>query len=275
MTFGLKIFLLTAISCLSACRYGPNTDDLSVSSHSHVVGGREAPQHAYPFMVSIFGESSRQTICGGSLIAPKVVLTAAHCLSEVWFPASKYSIRIGKHNMIQKEDSEETIKIAKIVTHPDFSAGDRGFKNDIALIFLREKSKFAPIKLNRNHALPESGSMLRVIGWGFIHEEAFYIPQNTLLEVDLPVVDNETCRGLNREFDIQESQLCAGYLDGNTKKDACNGDSGGPLFSPDGERFLFGIISGGSGCARPKLPAFYTRVSHYVDWIERKIGPLP
>jgi secreted trypsin-like serine protease len=176
--------------------------------------------------------------------------------------------------MYMFEDGEELIKIDKITMHDGFSSTARGLANDIALVFLEEPSKFAPIKLNRDPELPVSGSMLRLLGWGRI-DEVIGRPQWTLREVDLPVVDNQTCARANDGLEIHDHNICAGYMDGQTEKGSCKGDSGGPLFSAEGDKSLVGIVSGGRGCARLNTPSFYTRVSSFIKWIEDRTGPLP
>lgn len=258
-------FLLGAGACM------PRVSDSLVN----VVGGQTATPHAYPFMVSIFSERKQQTICGGSLIAPKVVLTAAHCFESSWFPGWQHKVRIGKHDMSKQEEGEESLTIAKVKIHPAFGMSERGLRNDVALVFLKESSRFKPIRFNRATQEPPPNSLQRVIGWGLIHEEAFFLPQYQLLQVDLPIVDNSTCAKLNRQFDIEDHQLCAGYIDGRTRKDACQGDSGGPIFAPTSDPVLFGVVSSGDGCAHLDKPGVYTRVSAYVDWIESQVGTLP
>jgi secreted trypsin-like serine protease len=176
--------------------------------------------------------------------------------------------------MYLREDGEELLKIQKIVMHDGFSSNDRGLVNDIALVFLEEASKFEPIKLNRDSQFPAPGALQRLIGWGTV-DEFIRQTQQTLREVDLPIVDNATCARLNRGIDIKDHQICAGYLDDVTEKSSCKGDSGGPLFNPEGDKTLIGIVSGGRGCGRPNTPAFYTRVSSFVGWIEDRTGPLP
>lgn len=264
--------LMAAMALSFACVPVKNSSD--GSSGLRVVGGDEATPHAYPFVVSVFHENERKTYCGGSLIAPNVVLTAAHCFKDYWFPKSKFLVRIGKHHMYMFEDGEELMKIDKIVMHDGFSSTTLGLENDIALVFLKEPSKFSPIKLNRDPQFPSPGSLQRVVGWGTI-DEIIHQGQQSLREVDLPIVDNKTCASLNPGIDINDYQICTGYLDGVTEKSPCKGDSGGPLFSAEGDKSLIGIVSGARGCARPNIPAFYTRVSSFIGWIEERTGPLP
>ncbi|OQR74551.1 atrial natriuretic peptide-converting enzyme-like [Tropilaelaps mercedesae] len=89
-------------------------------------------------------------------------------------------------------------------------------------------------------------------------------------EVEVPIVDFETCQGWYMKEDtlISDTMICAGYPEG--KKDACQGDSGGPLVcrtEPGGPWFVAGIVSWGIKCAQPHLPGIYTNVPRYREWI--------
>ena len=70
---------------------------------------------------------------------------------------------------------------------------------------------------------------------------------------------------------ILDGSMCAGFEEGG--KDACNADSGGPLMvEEDGRHVVVGVVNGGIGCDRPKLPGLYTRVNNYIDWISETIN---
>jgi trypsin len=89
-----------------------------------------------------------------------------------------------------------------------------------------------------------------------------------LLNVDVPVVDRATCRAQladpNSLYTVTENNICAGYASGG--RDACSGDSGGPLLDASGT--LQGIVSWGFSCALPETPGVYTRVSNYIAFIQ-------
>lgn len=119
-----------------------------------------------------------------------------------------------------------------------------------------------------------------VAGWGRTQEGGK--SATVLQELQLPVIPNTECRGLyskmskvfsDKQFD--DAVLCAGVVEGG--KDSCQGDSGGPLMFPQrsGNNFYFyqiGIVSYGIGCARAEVPGVYTRVTHFVDWIQEKVA---
>ena len=97
--------------------------------------------------------------------------------------------------------------------------------------------------------------------------------ENNLREVQVPIVSNETCKDSYGDI-ITSNMLCAGYPEGG--KDACLGDSGGPLMVPaaDNSWLLTAVVSFGVGCAQPDSYGVYTRVRPYLDWIESQTGLL-
>ena len=106
---------------------------------------------------------------------------------------------------------------------------------------------------------PTSGDCV-VTGWGQLFEGG---PKSLILKkVTLPVVDEKTCKAYMGADSILDSMLCCGYKNGG--KGECFGDGGGPLYC-DG--YQAGIVSWSRGCAHPETPSVYTRVSHFVDWI--------
>lgn len=95
-------------------------------------------------------------------------------------------------------------------------------------------------------------------------------PSDVKLKALIPLFENQVCKD-RLKVNVVPSQLCAGGVDG---KDACSGDSGGPLMrkiessdTPQAQWFLEGIVSWGSGCGKPGYPAIYTRVPSYIKWI--------
>ncbi|KFM60459.1 Plasma kallikrein, partial [Stegodyphus mimosarum] len=119
------------------------------------------------------------------------------------------------------------------------------------------------------------GRNATVVGWGWLNE-IDKVKAKRLQKVEVPVLNNSICaKWYSDEYDgyvqIHDYQICAGYKEGG--RDACQGDSGGPLIMKEGKTFsIIGIVSAGVGCARKQLPGIYSRVSVFVNWIQKVAG---
>ena len=168
------------------------------------------------------------------------------------------------------------LDVDRLIIHENYD----GFTlfNDIALLRLATPPGVAPLlRLSPPGSDPEPDTEATVIGWGarmFDPDPPEGQPEATdfpaeLHQVDLSVVSNEDCSAAyGARVEIHDTQVCAGdVLDAG--KDACVGDSGGPLFvRENGGGFAeVGITSFGIGCANSAFPGVYTRVSSYVGWI--------
>ncbi len=240
-----------------------------------IVGGQEAAPGEYPWQAYL---EIGPYACGGALIAPQWVLTAAHCVLDDHgdvAPPNVVTVYLGEHNLLAHEPSEQTIGAAQVIANQGYnpSTGD----NDLALIKLA-----APATLNdrvavlplltspANDALATPGVLATVTGWGATTDDNnSWSP--ILREVAIPIVSNATCQQAMPSFAITKNQICAGYAAGG--KDSCYGDSGGALVVPDGSGGWkhAGIVSYGDGCAQPDRYGVYTRTSRYVDWIGQHV----
>lgn len=173
----------------------------------------------------------------------------------------------------------QDIPISTAIRHPDYRPSQ--LYNDIALIKLSKPADISdssvyPVCLNTKPDFPKTGNSADVLGFG--ETETPGDKSQTLLKANLTIVDLSECREKYKSHDIRgltggvaESQLCA--WDPNFKMDSCAGDSGGPLHvKNDKIDYVVGLVSFGVGCAA-KDPAVYTRVSHYIGWIESIVWP--
>jgi len=105
-----------------------------------------------------------------------------------------------------------------------------------------------------------------VTGWGSLGSPDNQIPE-ILQEVNVTIITNDVCKSAPSRFykkSISEAMLCASA----PGKDSCQGDSGGPLtVVENGRETLVGVVSWGQGCALPKFPGVYARVTAAMDWI--------
>lgn len=231
------------------------TDDDFAASESQIVGGKIASFSEFEFFVhGFFGG------CGGVLLWPDVFLTADHCRQAFAFKAT-----VGAWKHWSNVGGAEEIATGRQVRHPWATK----WAYDLRLIQLKRPSKKKPAQWNRNQRFPKVGATLTVIGFGLQDEDADW-ESNYLMKTSVKVFDDNKCSSIYGSFH-KESSFCAGWDNGG--RDACFGDSGGPILNLSTKTVL-GVVSWGDGCARPGLPTVYMDTSASWRWIERTICRL-
>nr|XP_006128516.1 coagulation factor XI [Pelodiscus sinensis] len=234
-----------------------------------VVGGTVSSLGEWPWQVSLQVKSSTQKhFCGGSIISNQWILTAAHCIDNLEIP-NLWRVYAGILKLSEIKEDTPFFRVQEIVIHPQYVIAETGY--DIALMKLDRSMNFTdlqwpvclPSKEERNTVYTNCW----VTGWGYTKEQDDV--QDTLQKVKIPVISTEECQTRYQQHMINDKMICAGYREGG--KDACKGDSGGPLSCKHEEIwYVVGIISWGEGCARPEQPGVYTKVAEYADWIIEK-----
>ncbi|XP_013391987.1 tolloid-like protein 2 isoform X2 [Lingula anatina] len=239
-----------------------------------IVGGEEVSLHSWPWMVSLFSYEGGYHVCGGSLIAPDWILTAAHCVDGDLSTPSYWRVVVGEHDTEEVEGSPLNVQVRtvkEIFSHEGYDGGS--LDNDIALMKLDRPVTYSPER--SPVCLPEpgdavvAGTTCYVTGWGKLGEQEG--SPSILQEVQVPVVARADCNAANAyDGEITSNMICAGVQGGG--KDSCQGDSGGPLVcNENGKWKQFGVVSWGRGCARAGLPGVYADVTKYLTWIAQKI----
>jgi secreted trypsin-like serine protease len=237
-----------------------------------IVGGDAVPAQNFPSMAALITYNANRNLfgspCGGNLIHPYWVVSAAHCYK----PGLKY-VGLGSDYLPNYNLSNPNlIPIAKIIVHPGFNQNTNN--KDIMLIKLQYPSSFQPSPLaspNLSNYAINNELRSRVIGFGLTNENS-NTPPLRLRRAFVNLWQENRCRQAMSQYGpISEKMFCAGLQEGGA--DSCSGDSGGPIFTVIGDtRYQMGIVSWGEGCGRPGLPGVYTKISEFNDWIYNTIS---
>ena len=231
-----------------------------------IIGGEETTVEENPFVVALTTEDGFQ-FCGGTIVAPTKVLTAAHCTDGQ--EAAKIRVVAGRTTL--SAGGGTTAGVTGIWMHPDWNSS--ALTSDASVLTLDTPLAEAPLALASpsDADLYAAGANSTVLGWG-VTESGGGSTSDTLRKVDVPVTADDTCTASYKEEFDPTTMVCAGLAEGG--KDSCQGDSGGPLVgtAADGTRKLIGIVSWGEGCAEPDLYGVYGRVSAFYDVLRGEIG---
>jgi secreted trypsin-like serine protease len=231
----------------------------AVAAPQPIVGGSTTTTSAYPFVMQITDASQNQ-FCGGTLVAPTKVVTAAHCMAG----ETTGSVRVvGGRTYLNGTDGT-VARVSRIWVHPDYTDVTDG--DDVAVLTLASSMPYAPAKYvsASDTSVYAAGTSARVLGWGTTRENGG--SSNQLRTATVPVVSDTDCGGSYGSDYVASDMVCAGLPSGGV--DTCQGDSGGPLLVGG---VLAGITSWGEGCARAGYPGVYSRLTTFSDLVTAQV----
>ena len=251
-------------------------------SQARIINGTVAPDGTWPFIVSLRRASDNVSTCGGSVISPTIILTAAHCVT---YPKTTQKVPANSIYAVAKQvrlnqGTGETLYVASIVTHPSYQPGS--FTGDAALLFLRNRTTAPAVGLADlpfENAAVTGNSWEWTAGWG---STTANVPDaggygatwpNSLMQTALHIYWPAACNTFYGTTAFTNWNLCVGRTDSTF----CNGDSGGPhvVQASNGGWYQIGITSftlltpdaAGNRWACTKNFAAVTRVAAIRDWI--------
>ncbi|XP_058713889.1 acrosin-like [Poecile atricapillus] len=285
----LYFFILLAVyrpahgtwdTCRGTCGQRPMASDYdSIAADYRIMAGTGAQPGAWPWIVSIQDPRKIGTghTCGGSLISPQWVLTAAHCFLQAR-NVTMWRVLIGATQLTHLGPEAQVRHVKRLLAHQHYTADSQ--QNDIALLELDEPvecSDYIQLACVPNASLTVSElKTCYIAGWGSASAKAQQV-SDVLQEAKVRLLDVHLVNS-SRWYAgaIHTHNLCAGYPRGGM--DTCQGDSGGPLVckdNSDSHFWLVGVTSWGKGCARAKRPGVYTSTQHFYNWILVQMGLCP
>ncbi|XP_043569706.1 hepatocyte growth factor isoform X1 [Chiloscyllium plagiosum] len=250
----------TSSESASAVQF-PGTRQCSSRIQTRIVNGFRATAKTSSWMVSLRHRDIH--FCGGSLIEQNWVLTAKHCFSTCKPDLRGYEAVMG---ILKDDKSEEAHKqvreISQLVCGPDGS--------NLVMLKLSRPVKSTSyvhwIKLPQPGCEISEGTLCNISGWGETKDTGY---EGELKVAQIPIIGNKKCNEYHQgKIQINESEICAGDEKGTVG--TCERDYGGPLVCEEhNQSLLQGVIIPGRGCAKPKRPGIFVRVSYYVTWIHK------
>lgn len=247
-------------------------------SNERIIAGTKADPAAWPAISALYfkpvGSRREFQICGSTVIAPRYVLTAAHCVVDT--APARLAVVVGRPDL-GDESVGQRIRVADVEVDPGYRPPF--FRGDLAVLELRRDAPVTPAALAskaEDAAVTQKGAAVRVAGWGATRPSGGK-PSRVLLTASETVIAERACKRFYRGGFEEGDQICVrgARVPGEGLSGSCYGDSGGPLMADTiaGPR-LIGVVSGG-GDRCVSQPEYYSRVAAGLNFIRKASGVVP
>lgn len=281
--------LSLALACVALVALAlPAAAAAEPTAQASIVGGRAGSIAEFPFLSFVEAHQGKHGFaCTGTVVAPRVVLTAAHCVESLdhggLTPANQYALATGVTSP-EEAQAENVFRITEAHVFPGFDPGTLHGDAGILILDRPTSAPVLPLAGPGDADLYAGGATVQLAGWGLTRYNAKEEPsglRTTSMVVQSPYVCNMKTHGYYSPFS-PTAQMCT--LDLPSKKSGgCFGDSGGPTIGqrPDGTPVELGIISTGDEACNTKRPNVMTRTDFVATWVSEWIaatesgGPRP
>ncbi len=242
-----------------------------------MIGGKTIRASRYPGVVQVIANDfagGQGTLCGGALIAPRLVVTAGHCFLHVPFHSLRpVSVVFGRQWSHPHRNPRTGVRIGvdRVAHAPIDPTLHQSFPDDVEVLHLRRAAPFKPLRLGSRRAA-RAGAPVFVLGWGLTSNHESELRRNQLHGLAMRVRSDARCRQLaGSEYDAA-TQICLTGRAGAGLQGTCYGDSGSPLLSADGTTVLGTVSTSNNFCG--KGASIYTRLTSgpLRHWVKRQIA---
>jgi len=236
-------------------------------THGQIVNGEQAAACEWKWQAGL--KEGTMPFCGGMLISPQWVLTAAHCAETSSNPG--FDVVLGDWKPRKTSGKEQERRAVEVIRHPGYN--DNTMEWDLAMVKLS-----SPVDMTDcvgavclpTGADVKPGAKCWITGWGTLSSGGRQ--PDVLQQAEVSIISNSDCTKVYdyASNEITKTMICAqGRTPDGQISDACQGDSGGPLVCESGGAWtLYGATSWGYGCAGKKYPGIWARVHEGMPWIE-------